>query len=243
QLNREIDRFLESVDNSIRGEFNKKSGEYVFRLSGEPPPEWGILVGEWAHELRVILDNMISALVIKRGNQVTIETSFIIADNYNKWNGGSGQALRGLLKSDKALVKRRQPYIRGDKALDHPLSRLSWINNTDKHRLLHATASFIQFPSRLPDKWPCFPVLDEPSDAVFGNVWFKQSALLTKDGTIFCGVVLTNAGSNPKMHMNGDIPIAVSFTGTERPLGLDNLFDIRREVREIITEFEPILIK
>lgn len=239
-LDTEISRFINSVRNGIRGEFDKNSGKYIFYLSGEPPLEWGILVGEWAHECRAILDNVIASLVIKRGGQVSKNTAFIIADEVNKWNGGWGQSLRGLLKSDIALVKKRQPYIRQDKALDHPLSRLSWINNTDKHRLLHAAASATEFAAGgLPAKVPCFPRLDEPKGGI-NNATFHDIRL-TKDDAVFCYVFLGSLASDPKMHMHGDIPITISLTGTERPLTLDDIRDIRREICEILAEFEPIL--
>ena len=244
QLNSEISGFIDSVRSGIRGEFNEESGEYVFWLTGEPPLEWGLLIGEWAHECRAVLDNVVSALVIKRGHEVTVKTAFIIANDYNRWNGGWGQDLWGLLKSDVALVKKRQPYIRGNKALDHPLSRLSWINNTDKHRLLHIAASATRLmPNGWPEKWSCFPSLDEPKGAIVGEANFHDPLSLTKASAVFCRVPLVNVGSNPKMHMDGDIPITVSLTGTERPLMLNDILDIRREVSEILAEFEPILTK
>lgn len=240
-LQGEVFAFVTNVRGSIRGHFDAQSSQYVFSLSGEPPSEWGIFVGEWAHELRAVLDNLIAGCVEKRGGSVTKVTAYIIADDFNRWHGGWGQTLKGLLKSDVALVKKRQPYLRGNGALTHPLSRLAWINNTDKHKFLHPSAgagAAAVFP--LPEKIPCFPVLDAGTDVQVGMVSFKNP-VLSKDRTEFCWVTLADAGPNPKMHMHGDVPVAVSLTGVERPLVPDDLLEIRREVSEVLAEFEPIL--
>ena len=240
-LNSEVAAFIATVRGSIRGHFHPESSQYVFSLSGEPPSEWGVFVGEWAHELRAVLDNLIASCVEKRGGTVTKVTGYIIADHFNRWNGGYGQNLKGLLKSDRALVKNRQPYLRGNLALDHPLSRLQWINNTDKHRLLHPSdvaSAAAEFPA--PEVMPGIPVVDEPLGAQILAFRFRNP-ILSKDGTEFCWVTLANAGPDPKMHMDRDPPISVSLTGSERPLVPDDLLEIRREVGEVLAEFEPIL--
>jgi hypothetical protein len=62
-LDRERKRFLARVDKKdprFVGKFNSDTNEYVFRLNCKPPnPRLGLIVGEFAHNLRAALDNLV----------------------------------------------------------------------------------------------------------------------------------------------------------------------------------------
>ncbi len=50
-------RWHSDQNRRIVGEFEPESGDYVFRVSGDPPPmDWGIRLGEFAYNLRAALD-------------------------------------------------------------------------------------------------------------------------------------------------------------------------------------------
>lgn len=237
----EVTTFVETIGRAVQGRFDRDSSEYVFSVAGEPPAEWGLLVGEFAHQLRAILDNLIWALVEKRGKNPDTDTGFIIADKATQWKTGWASRLKGLDKNQVALVQSRQPYLRGDQFLSHPLSRLNFINNQDKHHLLLPIASAVALvPATLGENMPLLPIVDHPAGAKIER-FILSNPELTKSGADFCRVLLANPGPNPKMHVNRDIPIAVSFTGIERPIVFNDLLETRSVVGEIYAEFEALL--
>jgi hypothetical protein len=50
----------------------------------------------------------------------------------------------GLAPEHRELVKKVQPYHLGDKAVAHPLAVLADLSNTDKHRIVNPTMSFME---------------------------------------------------------------------------------------------------
>ena len=141
----------ESKYEVVRAEFNPKSGEYVYRVRASSPPpslEWGVDIGEIAHNLRSALDRLVYQLAFLNtapkaptGTQFPI---FLIGKTTKKRNGRliahfereGRRYIASLRPSHQACIERLQPYKRGQGGRTNPSWMLSEINNADKHRLI-----------------------------------------------------------------------------------------------------------
>lgn len=232
-LNNEVSILRDAKNSGIVGHFEPETSEYVFRVKGgEPSVDMGLSVSEFAHQLRAALDNLISRLVEMNGNTVTNQTTFVIADDCQKWKDNRGK-LRGLGTDQFAIVQEAQPYKRGDLALDDPLSRLGWLNNRDKHRFFHASYWVFKQPMfPLPETIP----IPRPANDTTGPfaAMVMNSGDSRGDRAEICRCFLDNPGPNPKMSMDDDLPVDISLTDSERPLRLDDLREIRGAVGSIV---------
>ena len=160
-LNNAVTRFLREKRENIVGEYDPKRGDFVFRTAADRPPlDWGISVGEIAHQLRSALDNLVWDLVILRGNTPGRANQFPIVESHAEWGkviNRNGNALQGTDPSDVKLIEAAQPYQRGPEwSRYHPLSLLQFLNNADKHRILHA--GFVAMGVHLPDNQTWIPI-------------------------------------------------------------------------------------
>jgi hypothetical protein len=200
------------------------------RVAQPPPLDIGVIVGEFGHNLRSILDYIVCDLVDHRGNTVTNQTAFVIADSESTWDNRCPNNLRGLNSEDIETIKAVQPYIRCNPATEDPLSRLGWLSNRDKHRLFHACYVSRPEPTKIPQHWP--PGIVSPNR----SIRFDRRTLGTDSRSdraeieTACGIL---AEPNPQVDLDGDPPLDISLTDSERPLFLDDLRVIRVEVETI----------
>ena len=165
RLGRREEIFRENTKcSAVRKERNPKSGNYVMRVHIEgplPSLEWGVYIGEIAHNLRSALDQLVYQLaVLNRGNISITNTrdwtrlQFPIFLSNNAFIKGQGKDMINLLcPKHKTSIKRLQPYVRKagilfktfDWAKSHgrnsPLFWLQQINNADKHRLIQVVTA------------------------------------------------------------------------------------------------------
>jgi hypothetical protein len=150
----------------VKAEVNPKSRRQVYRVEGVVPidPDWGVWVGEIAHNLRSALDGLVYQLALLGGpldEAETRRTQFpIFLHRYTKTTGGktvtgfegrkgakqpeSGSGrdkIRKLTSAQQASIERLQPYKRGQNVfLGHGkrnlLYQLHELNLADKHRLI-----------------------------------------------------------------------------------------------------------
>lgn len=241
-INAKRHRWLsDGEDGCIVGEFNAQTGEYIFRLHGKPPPdEFGILVGDFAHSLRSALDNAVWALVLHRtGSAGSSLTQFTIADTKNYWQQRYRSQLRGLRKTDRAIIREAQPYRRSDGRFElDPLSRLNWLNIRDKHHVLHASyvenapVSMVPAPETVPF-WPVPAPGHEGGTGELVNVTLNGGPFDSNDAVVAVAV-LVGARSDLKMHMQGTLPVDVAFGDPPRSLRVHDLVEIRRKVETVI---------
>lgn len=154
-LSEGIKRFSEPQRGPIKGELQPNGTEYEFRLPPERfDPDWQLLIGDFAYNLRASLDYLITALVRSTGKQenksnefpiysppfgnVTVETVGDWWDNSDKVEG----QLHNTPSATRAALKPLQPFY-GIPVADHvrhPLNALYVLNNRDKHRSLNLIA-------------------------------------------------------------------------------------------------------
>ena len=144
----------------VVAELDEKTGNHNLRIEGGPAAfrdDWGLLIGESAHNLRAALDNLAWQLALNRTTTPFGRTAFSIFlvgrtkrlrpgtrpkdKNYvpSFWGQQRGDGLdliRSIDKRYRALIEVFQPYKRGNGGRFSLLFLLRELNDTDKHRLL-----------------------------------------------------------------------------------------------------------
>jgi hypothetical protein len=113
------------------------------------PLDWGLRLGDIAHNFRCCLDHLAWALV-DRGRTPTSTLSerrrrkiyFPIFDKRDDFNANLGNYLPGVRRADIAQVRSAQPYQGGRRHLHrHVLHVLARLSNDDKHRSIQPVAT------------------------------------------------------------------------------------------------------
>ncbi len=148
-LRAEMDAFFnrEPRPHYSRGEFDADAGEWIERFQvREPPPlRYGVILGDCVHNLRCCLDHTIWQSTLLDGGTPNGSTQFPIASrSESQFEKMADTRIPGLSAEHRALVKRVQPYHRGDEADSDPLAVLANLSNTDKHRIVIPTYSFME---------------------------------------------------------------------------------------------------
>ncbi len=228
--------FLHDVQSRIVGNFDTESSEYVFRIDGDAPPhKVGVIVGEFANNLRSALDNLVCELVVLRGNKVK-RNAFVIADTKKIWRNNEWK-LQGLNADDKEKIHHLQPYHSSLQYAENPLARLGWLSNEDKHTSIHASyaiqTNVFPLPKELVAPIPDNETTGYPASGIL------NSGSSRGDRTEICRCFLDSPGPNPKMRLSGTPSIDIAFSDSERGLVFDDLNKILIKVTSIIELFEP----
>ena len=150
-LEGEADTFLSTNPYEIPAEPDPQTREQVvrFKVVREPddPTRWALVAGEFAFNLRCALDHLVFQLVIASGKNPDargFRTQFPIYTDQTDYLGekiGKGGKrdtdLKGVDVRFRSVIDGVQPHQRGKMADHDPLAQLSWLNNRDKHRVLH----------------------------------------------------------------------------------------------------------
>jgi hypothetical protein len=125
-----------------------RDGRLGFRLivegfAQEPPTdEWGLQMGECAHNLRSALDNLAFALARLKSDPPPSpkRIAFPISTDKAQFGKESGRTLEQMDDAAAQLIERLQPFNRdGSAPMGTPesdaLFMLQWLNNADKHRV------------------------------------------------------------------------------------------------------------
>ena len=231
------------------GEYARETEEYIFRarLQRPLPIQWGILVGDYAHNLRSALDHLMWELVKLREEQKpTARTQFpIFLKEHGKKSFNGPQAkemMKGISANDRQLIRDLQPFAtapKGHPPRDTELAVLAWLSNTDKHRIVHPTASTV---FSLPKAFPALQI--NPPELYFGrsndagritSVELLEP-LLSEDFQEIARLKLEPEGPNPQITLMGLEP-GIFFT--KRLAAFLDLMLIAGSVREVIERFRP----
>lgn len=146
----------------VRTEQNPITGKHIYRIKIDGPPpslDWGVYIGEIAHNLRSALNLLIYQLALlnsaHKPETIARDTrlQFPIFLHSGDFRLKGGENMIKLLRPEhKAFIKRLQPYKRSHgmklKTVDlserrgrnNPLFWLEKINNADKHRIIQVVA-------------------------------------------------------------------------------------------------------
>jgi len=123
---------------------------YKMRLEVLEPlgnPRWGLLVGDFVHNLRASLDHLVWQLVLLNGGRPTRSNQFPICSSRERyWESSGGQrsirerTLAGMAARHREKIDSVQPFCAPfADTLDHEfhvLAVLARLSNIDKHQLI-----------------------------------------------------------------------------------------------------------
>jgi hypothetical protein len=239
--------FLDLIDHRPIGYFDSQHNEYVFKSLGPAPPiKWGILVGEFAHNLRSALDNLLWALIEHRGGTPTKSTQFPIYDDEASWDSKKARKARaGVTTSDEILLKEIQPFYMAPRLGMVPewmaLYHLRELNNSDKHRFVRGvymiTAPGPDALSVFPPDYPArlIPIRDievTGEGGGWGVSWVPD------ERTEIQRTKVRVTGPYPEMKMEGSFVLDVAFNEREWPVMYRNLATLYNEIVAILDRFE-----
>lgn len=146
---------------SVRvAEFDAQAGHHNLRVYDGPfvfPDDWGVVIGEIAHNLRSALDGLAWQLALLSADAPYRNTAFpiyLVGHTKRKsssgdpiphfWGKGSGlRLLQSINRRLWARIELFQPYKGGNGGRGYALFLLSELNNSDKHRAITVLATTI----------------------------------------------------------------------------------------------------
>jgi hypothetical protein len=168
-IDMEVRAFIENnLDPAIPFDTEPEDKWTIFRRGTVVPPDprWGAILGDFVHNTRSALDNLVCAMILRNDPDHGLEhAAFPAYEGWKEWDSkvvNRDRAIDGLAPTDGVsdavltAIEQSQPYhIAGGAAVRKraPLLRLQTASNLDKHRTLHAArvevASRDIFPGEL----------------------------------------------------------------------------------------------
>ena len=144
-LRNALKSFGDENPQKIRPEYNVDSRKLSLVIADAKrlPPNIGILIGECLYQQRSALDHLIWKLIEWAGNKPPAKSGFPIFTTPEGYKTRSGAMIKGLSASAEKRIRSLQPFNRGAAAQNDSLWKLQELNNTDKHRLLIVTRTFL----------------------------------------------------------------------------------------------------
>jgi hypothetical protein len=213
----------------------REGGWYHVRVvMPDPPLDYGVLVGEYIHNLRSSLDHTVWQLVILNGRRPRGSNQFPVARSLAGWRKAlCRHQLLGVSSQHAALIRRFQPFHRGDRAKYHPLATLTSLSNEDKHRIVHA-ASLAVIAADLE-----ITLKIDPPVAAHQIEVFPGSVIDGADLFRFRSWPLP--GQDPMMdrHVNMEIKLPTRVLFGRQRIGWIDLHRLGRVVTEIVQAVAP----
>ncbi len=218
-----------------------------------PHPEIGVLVGEFIHDLRSALDQLIYTLIIERKGDPGKLTSYPIDDDPTHWAREiverdmsacktcgarpKPSPVKGLSEAQIAFISERQPHRLPKKQRPgHPLMQLLRMSNADKHRELHICGAQIHPPT----------LVEYIPRGYFAvrRTKFHKRRVIAKRGAEFGRVQRTNIRRPPKgtkvqVRLRGPAMVAFRLESSDDFVTSDDLYEIGLYVRDIIGALAP----
>lgn len=236
QLNTAIVAYMGESPYEIVGQFEPERSEYVFRgrVTQPVPLVIGVIVGEIIHDVRSALDHLVWQLALLNTATPTRVTQFPIAISEEEFRSNRGQnMIRDLAPKHRTAIEELQPYKGTDTGL--ALYDLRVLSNTDKHRVINA--SIARSARHEPIQAELSIVRD--ATAIRDVVMFPGGPV---DGAELARMTLEGVGPDPKVKMEGQLPVIVTFDDpaltVEHPTVVAMVRTILRMVREVILGFE-----
>jgi hypothetical protein len=194
----------------------------------QPDPRWGVRIGEFLHDLRSALDNLIWQLVLLNGKEPWDRNQFPIYSDHAPSVERMNERLRGVRADHRAQIEDLQPY-RGPHVHRQIKAALVWLallSNIDKHRFVHPLLTVLREGDASAE------VLDATPGAEAEVVW-TAGALSDGDELMRWRVSKPDA----KVTMGGGISFPIAFGDPRVDLSL--LDAVQERVRQIIERFAP----
>jgi hypothetical protein len=217
-----------SVEERLEEDGEIRHIRWVATANSEPPDMLGLIIGDWANNVRAALDYTVYELVRREtGTGDPRWTQFPVATHPSKYPEQAAARLRGVPSWSLPVFEGLQPFNDGDEAEFHYLAVLADVSNRDKHRLVHTTAMQIA-----------------GSQARVEGVGMKAIYQLAQDpGSVSGERVILDAViavESNDYRIGLEMEVSVALEGYEVPIvGL--LRWITDEARDIVEWFKPAL--
>jgi hypothetical protein len=243
-------KHVEAVDAALRPSFDRDANPVALDVKVEPDgriaratvfisrlpairPDVGPALGDAIHNFRSALDHLAWDLVRSgSARNLTVRQKrkiyFPMADNWGEFKGRLDSWLPGVCDDYRAIVRRYQPYGRGDRA--RAIRWLNKLSNMDKHReLIPTVVNHSRIDCRVSSNWP-----------TLGWEWLTTQRRALNVGAPVVRVTFAAVdGTDCEVQVDGGPAIHPSL-GQGVPLG-DVLFLIEGTVREVLTTFDELL--
>jgi hypothetical protein len=172
------------------------------------PIRWGLRLGDIVHGYRSALDHVAWA-VVGRGSSPSLtekkarRVQFPIAKRREEFNSSLRDRLPGASRADIAVIRRYQPYKRGERNLSkHVFSILARLSNDDKHRAVQPVWAMPESAT-----W----AVGELSDCVLTRTTTRGRREPLKVGTELVCVYVRRTGPNPEAEIYGEVAADVAI--------------------------------
>lgn len=241
-LNKSVGAYKRSKTHDfIVTELDPKTREKVVHLEilKEPKnPEWGLLLGDMAHNLRSALDHLVWQLVLLNGEKPRRQNQFpVIATEAEYWKVPADRsesvrdrALFGVAEEHRTFIDAVQPFNAGDDP-QTALVHLSWFSNTDKHRVIHGAFVVTSEPS--PERFDVTTPHPGGAALEFTMNW----------GALDDGAEIMRFRPNPPgahVDVKAEIPVYITFGDRSRRFNQDQIIIIFKWIDAYVRGFEPI---
>jgi hypothetical protein len=217
----------------VNGEIDHGWKLLRFGVKEEPPIRLGLLLGDFVHNLRSALDNLVCQLAYLGGATSCETTQFPICDSPERFAGAVNRGrLAGASGEHIAMIERFQPY-HGQHMTHLALLAVRDFDNIDKHQAIHATlAALDPRPEAVSAK------RDRLDTEFTMEVRYIAVGKPLYDGAVVAYVRARASEPQPRMNMEIELPIRVGFG--EVGLASDKLPLVWKGIELIIESFAPV---
>lgn len=235
-LDQEVADFYDAHPYEIGAEFRPDTATYVFWVepTRQPRDTLGLLLGDFAHNLRCALDHLVCQLARLTGATNCARTQFPICASPEEFARRKPTWLAGVGDDHRAAIEQAQPYHAGELADSTALRIVQWLDNVDKHRTVHPSFGYLGDPGLAAAQAITFTANDD-AGAVLTRAIAKGRRI--KGKTEIAWVTLVPRGPNPLVEMHGQLTFTPAFG--ERWLRGDALEQVERYVRSLVESFAP----
>ncbi len=143
-LSRQIQSFIESNPYTFLLDPNPEPPHYLMRgyIKRLPPDEWGLIIGDFAHNTRSVLDLIVYQLSsLPSSHEDRAGLGFPIITKELNYPQASQRKLIGVCDAQRAFITGCQPYHTRSSTHIPALELLQEINNADKHRVVQTVGA------------------------------------------------------------------------------------------------------
>lgn len=172
------------------------------------PIRWGLRLGDVVHGYRSALDHLAWAVVArgaagKLTKRQAFRVQFPISKQRGHFNEALAERLPGARRADIAIIRRYQPYQRGQRSLArHVFTILADLSNDDKHRAVQPVWAL---PAGATWK------VGKTRDCVLTRTTTRARRETLKVGTELVCVYVRRTGPNPEIEMYGEVAADVAI--------------------------------
>jgi hypothetical protein len=244
-LEREVGRFADSGPYNVTHHFDQEQRALILSAETVHPPDttlWGLILGDLIHNARGSLDHLTWQLALLSGSKPGQHLQFPVETCGRKYwsltkDGKPSIRDKRLLGIDsmyRTIIDRTQPYRAGQSARLEALNVLVLLSNTDKHRFIHTTAMGID--SDDPDR------IDFISNSDVGEIESVETKPFPPKGKAeIARIVYDRLGPNPRMKMEGELPVFIAFGETH--VRIEGIGIILNAIESTLKRFAPFFEK